>query len=137
MDTHPFRRGDVGTISPDAFITLTDRSKDVIKSGGEWISSVELENDLAAHPAVRTATVIGVPDDKWQERPLAVVVLAADRTATAAELTEFLRPRVAKWWLPERWAFVTDIPLTSTGKFDKKKLRRQFADGDLIIETLA
>ena len=131
------RTGDVGTISPDAFITLTDRSKDVIKSGGEWISSVELENDLAAHPAVRTATVIGVPDDKWQERPLAVVVLAADRTATAAELTEFLRPRVAKWWLPERWAFVTDIPLTSTGKFDKKKLRRQYADGDLTVETLA
>ncbi|KKB99946.1 MULTISPECIES: fatty acid--CoA ligase [Mycobacteriaceae] len=131
------RTGDVGTISADAFIALTDRSKDVIKSGGEWISSVELENELAAHPAVRTATVIGVPDDKWQERPLAVVVLAADRTATAAELTEFLRARVAKWWLPERWAFVTDIPLTSTGKFDKKKLRRQFGDGDLIIETLA
>jgi fatty-acyl-CoA synthase len=129
--------GDVGTISADAFITLTDRAKDVIKSGGEWISSVELENELAAHPAVRTATVIGVPDDKWQERPLAVVVLAADCTATAAELTEFLRARVAKWWLPERWAFVADIPLTSTGKFDKKKLRRQYADGDLIFETLA
>ena len=129
--------GDVGTISADAFITLTDRSKDVIKSGGEWISSVELENELAAHPAIRTATVIGVPDDKWQERPLAVVVLDAGRTATAAELSEFLRPRVAKWWLPERWAFVTEVPLTSTGKFDKKKLRRQHADGGLIVETLA
>jgi fatty-acyl-CoA synthase len=124
------------TINADAFITLTDRSKDVIKSGGEWISSVELENELAA-PAVRTATVIGVPDDKWQERPLAVVVPAADRVATAAELTGFLRAGVAKWWLPERWAFVTDIPLTSTGKFDKKKLRRQYADGDLTVETLA
>jgi len=132
-----FDTGDVATIDADAYMRITDRSKDVIKSGGEWISSVELENELAAHPAVRTATVIGVPDDKWQERPLAVVVLAADRTGTAAELTEFLRARVAKWWLPERWAFVTDIPLTSTGKFDKKKLRRQFGDGDLIIETLA
>ncbi len=129
--------GDVGTISADAFITLTDRSKDVIKSGGEWISSVELENELAAHPAVRTATVIGVPDEKWQERPLAAVVLDGDRTATAAELSEFLRPRVAKWWLPERWTFVSEIPLTSTGKFDKKKLRRQHADGDLTVETLA
>ncbi len=129
--------GDVGTISADAFITLTDRSKDVIKSGGEWISSVELENELAAHPAVRTATVIGVPDDKWQERPLAAVVLDGDRTATAAELSEFLRSRVAKWWLPERWTFVSEIPLTSTGKFDKKKLRRQHADGDLTVETLA
>ncbi len=128
--------GDVGTISPDAFITLTDRSKDVIKSGGEWISSVELENELAAHPAVRTATVIGVPDEKWQERPLAAVVLDGDRTATAAELSEFLRARVAKWWLPERWTFVSEIPLTSTGKFDKKKLRRQHADGDLTVETL-
>jgi len=128
--------GDVGTISADAFITLTDRSKDVIKSGGEWISSVELENELAAHPAVRTATVIGVPDDKWQERPLGVVVLDGNRTATAAELSEFLRPRVAKWWLPERWAFVAEVPLTSTGKFDKKKLRRQHADGDLTVETL-
>lgn len=98
---------------------------------------MELENELAAHPAVRTATVIGVPDDKWQERPLAVVVLAADCTATAAELTEFLRARVAKWWLPERWAFVADVPLTSTGKFDKKKLRRQHADGELAVETLA
>ncbi|BAE46199.1 fatty acid--CoA ligase [Rhodococcus sp. D-46] len=128
--------GDVGVISADAFITLTDRSKDVIKSGGEWISSVELENELAAHPAVRTATVIGVPDDKWQERPLAVVVLDTGRTVTARELSGFLRDRVAKWWLPERWAFVTEVPLTSTGKFDKKKLRRQYADGDFIVETL-
>lgn len=128
--------GDVGTIDAEAFITLTDRSKDVIKSGGEWISSVELENELAAHDAVRLASVIGVPDDKWQERPLAVVVLDAECTVTAAELSEFLRPRVAKWWLPERWAFVADIPLTSTGKFDKKKLRRQHADGDLTVQTL-
>lgn len=128
--------GDVGTISAEAFITLTDRSKDVIKSGGEWISSVELENELAAHSAIRVASVIGVPDDKWQERPLAVVVLDAECTVTAAELSEFLRPRVAKWWLPERWAFVADIPFTSTGKFDKKKLRRQYADGDLTVQTL-
>ncbi|MCP9271224.1 long-chain fatty acid--CoA ligase [Mycolicibacterium arenosum] len=128
--------GDVGAISAEGFITLTDRSKDVIKSGGEWISSVELENELAAHDAVRLASVIGVPDDKWQERPLAVVVLHADCTVTAAELSEFLRPRVAKWWLPERWAFVADIPLTSTGKFDKKRLRRQHGDGDLAVQML-
>jgi len=128
--------GDVGTISEDAFITLTDRAKDVIKSGGEWISSVELENELAAHPAVRTAAVISVPDPKWQERPLAVIVRHAGHTATAAQLADFLRDRVAKWWLPERWTFVAEVPLTSTGKFDKKTLRRQHADGAFVIETL-
>ncbi|GAB4975102.1 MULTISPECIES: long-chain fatty acid--CoA ligase [Mycobacterium] len=129
--------GDVGSISADAFITLTDRAKDVIKSGGEWISSVELENELAAHPAVRAAAVIAVPDPKWQERPLAVVVLHDGHTATAAQLADFLRDRVAKWWLPERWTFVTEIPLTSTGKFDKKTLRARHADGALVVETLS
>lgn len=128
--------GDVGTMSADAFITLTDRAKDVIKSGGEWISSVELENELATHPAVRTAAVIAVPDAKWQERPLAVIVRHAEHTGTAAELADFLRGRVAKWWLPERWTFVTEMPLTSTGKFDKKRLRQQHADGALVVETL-
>lgn len=128
--------GDIGTISEDAFITLTDRAKDVIKSGGEWISSVELENELAAHPAVCTAAVIATPDPKWQERPLAVIVLHTEHTATAAELADFLRDRVAKWWLPERWTFVTEMPLTSTGKFDKKRLRQQHAGGAFVIETL-
>lgn len=128
--------GDVGTISEDAFITLTDRAKDVIKSGGEWISSVELENELAAHPGVRTAAVIAVPDPKWQERPLAVIVRHAEHDVTAAELAGFLRGRVAKWWLPERWTFVPEIPLTSTGKFDKKALRQQHTDCAFVIETL-
>ncbi|EUA31590.1 AMP-binding enzyme family protein [Mycobacterium intracellulare] len=108
----------------------------MIKSGGEWISSVELENELAAHPGVRTAAVISVPDPKWQERPLAVIVPHAGHTVTAAQLADFLRDRVAKWWLPERWTFVAEVPLTSTGKFDKKTLRRQHADGALVIETL-
>lgn len=128
--------GDVGTISEDGFITLTDRAKDVIKSGGEWISSVQLENELAAHPAVRAAAVIAIPDPKWQERPLAVIVGHPGHTASAAELAEFLRGRVAKWWLPQQWTFVAEIPLTSTGKFDKKRLRRQHADGAFVIETL-
>lgn len=129
--------GDVGVICEDAFITLTDRAKDVIKSGGEWISSLELENELAAHPSVRTAAVVAVPDPRWQERPLGVIVLDDECTATAAELAEFLRGRVAKWWVPERWTFVPEIPLTSTGKFDKKALRQRHADGEFVIETLS
>jgi fatty-acyl-CoA synthase len=130
------RTGDVGTIDPRGYVTLTDRAKDVIKSGGEWISSVELEGTLMAHPAIREAAVVGVPDERWQERPLAAVVLHDGETATAEELCGWLAERVAKWWLPERWTFVPEVPKTSVGKFDKKVLRRQYADGDLEVTTL-
>ena len=122
-----FRTGDIVSIHPRGFIQIKDRSKDVIKSGGEWISSVELENALMAHPAVAEAAVIAVPDDKWGERPLAAVVLREGASATADELREFLAPEFAKWWLPERIEFVAEIPKTSVGKFRKTALREQFA----------
>ena len=122
-----FKTGDVVTIHPRGFIQIKDRSKDVIKSGGEWISSVELENALMAHPAIAEAAVIAVPDEKWDERPLAAVVLKEGQTATAEELREFLAPNFAKWWLPDRFEFVTEIPKTSVGKFRKTELRSMFA----------
>jgi fatty-acyl-CoA synthase len=137
FDNGWLRTGDVGTIDPRGYITLTDRAKDVIKSGGEWISSVELESTLMAHPAVREAAVVGVPDEKWQERPLAAVVLNEGESVTPAELRDWLSERVAKWWLPERWAFVPEVPRTSVGKFDKKVLRKAYADGELQVETLS
>jgi fatty-acyl-CoA synthase len=130
------RTGDVAVVDPNGFVQITDRSKDVIKSGGEWISSVQLENDLMAHPAVLEAAVVAVPDDRWDERPLACVVLAPDQKATAEELCGFLADRVARWQLPERWAWVDAVPKTSVGKFDKKVLRRQYADGELEVTTL-
>src|SRR5579884_1211900 len=122
-----FRTGDIVSIDPKGFIRIQDRSKDVIKSGGEWISSVELENALMAHPSVAEAAVIAVPDEKWGERPLAAVVLREGSAATADELRESLAPRFAKWWLPERIEFVDEIPKTSVGKFRKTALREQFA----------
>jgi fatty-acyl-CoA synthase len=127
------RTGDVGTIDPQGFVTLTDRAKDVIKSGGEWISSMTLENALMAHPAVAEAAVIGVPDDKWGERPLATVVLRAGATATPAELREFLAGRVPRWQLPERWSFISEVPKTSVGKFAKTKIRDAFARGEYTV----
>ncbi|EPH45996.1 long-chain fatty acid--CoA ligase [Streptomyces aurantiacus] len=130
------RTGDVGVISADGFLTLTDRAKDVIKSGGEWISSVELENALMCHPDVAEAAVVAVPDVKWGERPLATVVLKEDATADYAILRDFLAGRVAKWQLPERWALVPAVPKTSVGKFDKKVLRRQYAAGELDVTQL-
>ncbi|MGB9376036.1 MAG: long-chain fatty acid--CoA ligase [Mycobacteriales bacterium] len=130
------RTGDVGSITPDGFFTVSDRSKDVIKSGGEWISSVALENQLMGHDAVLEASVVGVPDDKWGERPLATVVLKEGASADAAELRDFLAGSVADWQLPERWAFIDAVPKTSVGKFDKKVLRRQYADGELEVTTL-
>jgi fatty-acyl-CoA synthase len=130
------RTGDVGTITPDGFLTLVDRSKDMIKSGGEWISSVELETLVMAHPDVAEAAVIGVPDQKWDERPLVSVVLRPDATATAEELREFLSDKVARWQLPEHWTFIAEVPKTSVGKFDKKALRARYADGDLAITTV-
>jgi fatty-acyl-CoA synthase len=127
------RTGDVGTLSPDGFITLTDRAKDVIKSGGEWISSVELENHLMAHPRVAEAAVIAVPDERWDERPLAAVVVAEGAAVTPEELRDFLAERVAKWQLPERWSFIEAVPKTSVGKFDKKVLRARYAEGGLDV----
>ena len=128
------RTGDVGTIEPNGFIQITDRSKDVIKSGGEWVSSVELENEIMAHPDVIEAAVIGIPDAKWDERPLACVVLKEGATATPEQFREFLSDRVAKWWIPERWTFIGEIPKTSVGKFDKKVLRAQHAEGGLTVQ---
>jgi fatty-acyl-CoA synthase len=131
------RTGDVGAITPDGFLRLTDRSKDIIKSGGEWISSVDLENQVMAHPAVAEAAVIGVPDEKWSERPLVAVVLAEGKSATPDELRTFLAERVAKWQLPENWAFIEEVPKTSVGKFDKKRLRAAAAEGKLDIAHLS
>jgi fatty-acyl-CoA synthase len=122
-----FKTGDIVSLHPRGYIQIKDRSKDVIKSGGEWISSVELENALMAHPAVAEAAVIAIPDDKWAERPLACVVLKAGAAATPDELRTFLAPQFAKWWLPERVEFVEEIPKTSVGKFRKMALREQFA----------
>ena len=130
------RTGDVACVTPDGFVQITDRSKDVIKSGGEWISSVELENALMGHPAVREAAVVAVPDERWDERPLACVVLREGAAATPDELSIFLSDKVAKWWLPERWTFIAEVPRTSVGKFDKKVLRAQHAQGTLKIEHL-
>ena len=123
------KTGDVGRIDPQGFITLTDRAKDVIKSGGEWISSVELELYIMDHPAVLEAAVVAVPDDRWQERPLAAVVIHRDGVITAEELRKHLCDRVARFWLPERWTFVEEVPKTSVGKFDKKLIRARYADG--------
>jgi fatty-acyl-CoA synthase len=130
------RTGDVGMISPDGYLTLTDRAKDVIKSGGEWISSVELENALMAHPAVLEACVVGVPDERWDERPLATVVVREGASVTAEELREFLASSVARWQLPERWAFIDAVPKTSVGKFDKKVVRSRYAGGELTVREL-
>jgi len=127
------RTGDIGTLDAEGFMVVSDRTKDVIKSGGEWISSVELESTVMAHPAVFEAAVIAIPDEKWQERPLCCVVLRPDATATAQELRDFLATRVAKWWLPEHWTFIEAIPKTSVGKFDKKLLRKRYANGELDV----
>jgi fatty-acyl-CoA synthase len=130
------RTGDVGRVSPGGYVQITDRAKDVIKSGGEWISSVELETLLVAHPGLAEASVVGVPDERWTERPLACVVRAEGSAVTAAELREFLAGHVAAWQLPERWAFVDEVPKTSVGKFDKKVLRARYAAEELEVETL-
>ena len=122
------RTGDMGHIDEHGYMKLVDRSKDLIKSGGEWISSVDLENALMGHPAVKEAAVIGVPHPKWQERPLAVVVLNEGAKAEAAELREFLGAKFAKWQLPDGFVFAKEIPRTSVGKFRKTALREQFVD---------
>jgi fatty-acyl-CoA synthase len=121
------RTGDVATISPDGYIRLVDRTKDLVKSGGEWISSVELENEIMAHPKVAEAAVIAVPHEQWVERPLACVVVKPGESLTAEEVLDHLRPRVAKWWLPDDVVFIDEVPKTSVGKFSKKTLRERFA----------
>ena len=121
-----FRTGDIVTIDPDGFVEIQDRTKDLIKSGGEWISSVALENALMAHDAVAEAAVIAIPDEKWQERPLGVVVLREGQQATADELQNSLAEQFPKWYLPEAIEFVDEIPHTATGKALKMKLREQF-----------
>ncbi len=121
-----FRTGDIVSIHADGCIQIRDRSKDVIKSGGEWISSVALENALMGHPAVAEATVIAVPEPRWSERPLAVVVLRSGHSTTHAELVAFLEPQFPKWWMPDATEFVDAIPKTSAGKFLKSALRERF-----------
>jgi fatty-acyl-CoA synthase len=123
-----FRTGDVVTIDSDGYMKITDRTKDLIKSGGEWISSVDVENALVAHPAVAEAAVIAVPHDKWQERPLAVVVLKSEANIGRDELREFLAQTFAKWQLPDDFVFVAELPHTSTGKLLKSDLRRKYAE---------
>ena len=123
-----FDTGDVGILHPDGTLQLTDRTKDVIKSGGEWISSVELENAAVGHPAVAEAACIGMPHPKWDERPVLFVVRKEGAACSDTEVVEFLSDKVAKWWLPDAVEFVDDIPHTATGKISKKDLRDRFAD---------
>jgi fatty-acyl-CoA synthase len=122
------RTGDVAALSPDGYIRLVDRTKDLIKSGGEWISSVDIENHLMAHPDVAEAAVIAVASERWAERPMACVVVRAGATLSRDDVIEWLTPRVAKWWLPDEVEFIEEVPKTSVGKFSKKDLRERFAD---------
>jgi fatty-acyl-CoA synthase len=127
------RTGDVGSLDEHGYLQIKDRTKDVIKSGGEWISSIELENSIMAHPDVLEAAVVGVPDRRWDERPLACVVLKNGKCTSSDQLRDFLAGRLPKWWIPERWAFLDEIPKTSVGKFDKKRLRAQQAEGSIVV----
>jgi fatty-acyl-CoA synthase len=127
------RTGDVGRIDVKGYITISDRAKDVVKSGGEWISTLELESAILTHPAVREVAVIAAPDERWGERPLACVVRASGQSVSPAELRAYLSSRVVKWWLPEQWAFVDEVPRTSVGKHDKKLLRARHAEGSLNV----
>jgi fatty-acyl-CoA synthase len=130
------RTGDIGTLDAFGYLTISDRTKDVIKSGGEWISSVELEGTLIGHPDVFECAVVAIPDDKWQERPLACVVRNPESSVSAHDLHAWLADKVAKWWIPEYWTFVDSVPKTSVGKYDKKVLRARFADGELDVITI-
>ncbi len=129
------RTGDVGRIDHHGCITISDRAKDVVKSGGEWISTLELEAAILTHPAVREVAVIAAPDERWGERPLACVALKQGQSATPEELREHLSGLVVKWWLPEQWAFVEAVPRTSVGKFDKKLLRARNDERALNVVT--
>src|SRR5450755_4330495 len=130
------RTGDVGSIDEESFIRISDRSKDVIKSGGEWISSVELENALMAHPDVLEAAVIGVPDDRWGERPFAAVVVRDGADVSAEQLRDHLAASVPRWQLPERWAYIDEVPKTSVGKFSKRTMRDAYAQGEYKVIQL-
>jgi fatty-acyl-CoA synthase len=131
FDGEWLRTGDIASIDERGYIRISDRTKDTIKSGGEWISSVDLENQLMAHTDVLEAAVIAKPDERWSERPLACVVLRPGATCSPEELREHLASRVAKWWLPDEFAFIDEVPKTSVGKFDKKVLRQRLAEGTL------
>ncbi len=122
------RTGDVCKITPEGYVRITDRAKDVIKSGGEWISSIDLENTIMAHPNVAEAAVVGIKHPEWQERPLALVVPVPNAEVSGEELNQFLSDRVARWWLPDEYVFVDELPKTGTGKFDKKVVRDQYSD---------
>ncbi|MGA7538637.1 MAG: long-chain fatty acid--CoA ligase [Steroidobacteraceae bacterium] len=128
-----FDTGDIATIDADGYMQITDRAKDVIKSGGEWISSIDLENAAMGHPAVAEAAAIGVPDPLWQERPLLIVVRRSGQGLTDQELLAFLAGKLVKWWLPEKIVFVRELPHTATGKLHKKTLREQYARGELAV----
>lgn len=130
-----FATGDVATIDPDGYVQITDRSKDVIKSGGEWISSIDLENAAVGHPAVREAAVVGVQHSKWQERPLLLIIPKDGAAPDAAEIMAFLSNRVAKWWLPDEIVFVDELPHTATGKIQKMRLREQYRDYRLASDS--
>ena len=120
--------GDMAVIDPQGHLTLTDRSKDVIKSGGEWISSVQLENTAQGHPAVLQAAVVGIPHPKWQERPLLLIVCRQGASLRAQEMLDYLSDKVAKWWLPDAIEFVDSLPMTATGKVHKLTLRERYKD---------
>src|SRR5271166_1462578 len=127
------RTGDVGRIDARGYITISDRAKDVVKSGGEWISTLELESAILTHPAVREVAVVAAPDERWGERPLACVTRVPGQSVSPEELRAHLAGRVVKWWLPEQWAFVEVVPRTSVGKHDKKLLRERYAEGSLNV----
>jgi fatty-acyl-CoA synthase len=126
-----FDTGDVATIDDHGFMQITDRAKDLIKSGGEWISSIEIENLVLDHPKVALAAVIGVPDPKWEERPLLIVELRAGESATREEILGVLEGRIARWWMPDEVLFVDEIRLGATGKIDKRRLRELYASSAL------
>ncbi len=129
------RTGDVGRVDAQGYITISDRAKDVVKSGGEWISTLELEAAILTHPGVHEVAVIAAPDERWGERPLACVVRASGHSVNPEDLRAHLSVRVVKWWLPELWAFVDEVPRTSVGKHDKKLLRARHAEGSLDVEV--
>lgn len=125
------RTGDMGSIDQDGYIVLSDRAKDAVKSGGEWISSMKLEEAIRSHPAIEDVAVVAVPDPRWQERPGALLVLRPGQTVDPSELAEWLRPLVASWWLPSFWAVCDALPRTSVGKIDKKLIRQRIKEGSI------
>src|SRR6516225_11259039 len=129
------RTGDVGRIDARGYITISDRAKDVVKSGGEWISTLELESAILSHPAVREAAVIAAPDARWGEGPRACITCVPGQSVTPEELRAHLADRVVKWWVPDQWVFVFDVPGTTVGKHDKKLLRERNAEGSLPVVT--